>query len=157
MFHLLVSGIKSLIVWFQVIWRDQWWDHSFLFILLRFKLKLMEKGFRDEGHHIGDIKNANEIKICILLLNRIIDDDYFEMVFKHHDKKWGKLKMSFEKTDNKYLQDLKLTHPNVKTKSDDVVEEKESKRLFNLAEYLHRQDIEYLFHIINRKIRCWWN
>jgi len=37
------QGIKSLIIWFPVIWKDRWWDQYFIYVVLRHKLHLMEK------------------------------------------------------------------------------------------------------------------
>ena len=70
------QGIKSLFIWFKVIWNDRSWDWVFIFYILRKKLELMEHTFRVHGHAVDSEKTAHEIKICKLLLDRLIKADY---------------------------------------------------------------------------------
>lgn len=70
-------GIANLKYWFYIIWGDRWWDFSFIYLILRHKLKRMEKGFREQGITMNASKDAHNIKICILLLDRLIKNDYY--------------------------------------------------------------------------------
>ncbi len=69
-------GVKNLIIWFPIIWKDRWWDYYFLFVLLRKKLSIMEKNFRKYGMYLYAEKDADKMKKCLLVLNRLIEDDY---------------------------------------------------------------------------------
>jgi len=153
----LVYRIKNLIKWFSIIWNDQYYDEIFIFNILRHKLKQMEGGFKKHSHHVGGNRVMKELRTCIILLTRIIDNEYLSMVFQGHDKKWGKLRHYSKKTVNPYLNELCFTRENVKDEKDALYETKESQRLFERAEYLHEQDIIYLFHIMRKKIRTWWD
>ena len=76
------TGIKNLIIWLPIIWKDRWWDYTFLYEILRFKLILMEKKFRNYGIHKFADRDADNIKRCIMILNRILDDNYYENFIK---------------------------------------------------------------------------
>ena len=56
-------GIKNLIIWFPVIWKDRWWDHYFLYVMLHKKLSLMEHNLRNYGCHVRAEEDAKKIKI----------------------------------------------------------------------------------------------
>jgi hypothetical protein len=114
------QGIKNLILWFVVVWHDRWWDHSFLYSILRHKLNQMEKKFKCCGVSARSKKDAKNMRICVLLLDRLINDDYFD----YEDKRgWEtKFRLSFEK-----------------------------------EEQMINQDLDLLFKILRKQIRCWWD
>ena len=62
----IIPGIENVIMWLPVIWRDRWWDYSFLFSILKRKLEFMEEGFRKYGVSVRAEKDAKKMKICIL-------------------------------------------------------------------------------------------
>jgi hypothetical protein len=71
-------GIKNLFVWFKIIWNDRQWDYIFLLELLKFKLALMEKEFRNYGHHLNSNKDAYNMHIACLVLDRLLKEAYYE-------------------------------------------------------------------------------
>lgn len=74
----LKRGIKNLIYWFPVIYKDWDWDYSYLYELEYHKLKSMCNSF--EKYAISDgTKEIKQMKICIALLEIILDkDELFE-------------------------------------------------------------------------------
>ena len=151
------QGVESLFLWFKVIWNDRNWDQYFIYVILRHKLILMEKNIRN-GHTVGCDKEADNIKICILILDRIINDVYFEMVFDKHAAKWGEPKLEF--TDSEKYPDCKtidVVYKNVKTEKDKEQESKDFKRASNHERYLKQQDLDYLFKIMRKHIESWWD
>ena len=145
-------GIKNLVNWFPIIWNDRQWDHSFFYEIMRFKLNKMEKYLRHNGHHIGSEKSANKIKVCVMLLNRLMEDNYHDLIFRPHDKKWGESKMYVK--DDGYVE---IDYPNVKTDEDKVNQKKDFRNRMSGVEYLNKQDLDYLFSILNKHIRNWWD
>lgn len=124
---------------------------------MRFKINSMEENFREKGCFVGHKKVASSMKTCVLLLDRIIKDEYTEIAFKFHDKKWGELEVFFGDTDDRKLQEITTTRPNVKNKENKIQEKKEWKRCADLWHYLEKQDIDYLFHVMKRTIFNWWD
>jgi len=146
-------NIKRLLYWLPIIWKDRDWDEHFFFVILQHKLKSMEKYFRKNAHFIGMEKEAKKIKICVQILNRIIDDNYLDLAFRQHEQKWGKLKLDF-KGKLKNEVDIYRTKTTPETKAQEAIE---SKQYHELEEYLRKQDLTYLFYLINKYIRGWWD
>jgi len=150
-------GIGNLIRWFPVIWKDRWWDHYFIYPILHKKLSVMENHFREDGHHVYHEKDADKIRVCVLLLKRIMDDDYMENAFKKHDEKWGDSEMMFVPTENSELSEMKINYENIITDKDKEQERKDFKYAMEKEEYPRKQDIDLLFKMMSKHIRSWWD
>ena len=145
-------GIKNLIRWFPVIWNDRQWDSYYFFKIIRRKLEIMEPFYRYDAMVLRREKEADRMKVCIMLLDRIIKDNYHEMAYKKFDKKWGESEMLFNEDGS-----LNIAYENVKTEEDEKNKNKDIKESHNKEEFLINQDIEYLFKILNKRIRFWWD
>jgi len=156
-FRNIKYGVRNLIKWFPVIWNDRDWDFFFIWTILHKKLELMEKEIRVNGHHKNNIRDANQIKLCVNLLKRLIDDQYHENVFIHHEKKWGKSHMKWEPTEDPELQSLHIIRDNVNTDEEKEQETKEFQRLSPKVEELRQQDINHLFDYMKKHILGWWD
>ena len=84
----LKERIVNLIGWIPTIWKDKQYDNVFIFEILKKKLELTEKYTRNTGHLERSVYDANRMKLCIKLLDRIINGyysmkayDYFESDF----------------------------------------------------------------------------
>ena len=72
-------GFKNLGYWLPVIWNDRDWDYWFIYRILRHKLKSVYNEF-EYGPKIVEKQEdmALEVAHCISILDRLIDDRYFE-------------------------------------------------------------------------------
>jgi hypothetical protein len=75
----LPYGIRNLIRWFPLIWRDRDWDYCYLADLMRFKMLRMADLQRRWGHHVGAERHARQLRICAALCQRISEDNYIQM------------------------------------------------------------------------------
>jgi len=150
-------GIKNLRRWFKIIWSDRDYDPYFIYTVLHHKLSLMEHFIRHDGHHLYAKRDADQIKKCVLILNRLIEDDYHENAFKDHERKWGVPEMEWTPIDNGELSELHINYPNVKTEKDKETERKEFKRVCEHENILREQDLEILFGSMRKHIRGWWD
>ena len=156
--HDLKAGIRNLIVWFPVIWQDRWWDYYFFYRILRHKLFLMEKSFRKHGCSVTSPQEADNMKLCVLLLDRLLKDEYHEMTMKKHDEKWGEAELNCDPLEkNPDLYELRITHKNVKTEKDQEEERKMFKNAIEHEEYLKGQDLDLLFKTMRKYIQGWWD
>lgn len=150
-------GIENLIYWFKIIWTDRNWDSYYIFEILRHKLIKMEEIFREEGMHVDANKDADKMKVCILLLNRIINDNYWELAGgEKHWEKWGTPQFSSEPIDDEFSR-LIVTHKNCKTEEDEKQMNKEFRGICKHEYKLSKQDIKYLFHLMAKHILTWWD
>jgi len=141
-----------------IVWKDRDWDYMFLYKILRFKLSNMEECLRNHSHYIGSEKDADKIKICINLIDRIMDDKYYDMVFNKHNKKWGKPEFNWiSMKDGPDYSQLEIKRLNVITDKDKEQEKKEYHNLLNIENNLKQQDVDYLFETIRKYHQKWWD
>jgi hypothetical protein len=127
-------GLRNLILWLPIIWKDRDWDHYFLFKIIRRKLELMEKFFREYALHIGAEKDAEDMKVCVLLLDRIIEGNYLERAERYLP---GKSLLAFDRSD--YRKEIK-------------------RRLWiERAKMLRQQDLEYFGKLFSKHSFSWWD
>ena len=157
LWYSLKLGIENLFKWTPVIWRDRDWDHHFLFEILAFKISNMERSFRKYGHHVEAEKDANNMSMCVETLHRLMEEDYQKKAFKKHDEKWGEPSLKFIDSDKKDFKQLLIERPNVKTKEDEEQERKEFRYCLKEEERLTKQDIDYIFDMLKKHIREWWD
>ena len=151
-------GIRNLIRWFPIIWYDRNWDHYFIYRMLRYKLYLMEKHIRTFGHHVDHIRDANKIRTCMLLLDRLIDDIHHDMAFKRYHEKWGRPDMHFVDSEScPGFKRVEFTHENVKTEEDERLREKEYRFYLDAEDALKKQDLDMLFKLMRKHIESWWD
>jgi len=75
--RLVLYGSQNLIKYFNVVWNDRDWDFNYCFRLLKKKLECMENYTRQYGYHEDSVRDADNIKKCIELINKLIEDDYY--------------------------------------------------------------------------------
>ena len=162
-YHNIKNGIPNIFKWLPVIWRNRPWDHYFIYDVLHKQLSLMEEHIRKYGYHVHHKKDAKQIKIAILLIERIMKDEYYENVFKNHDEKWGESHLNWKEMDEEefgYKKDvvaLDITRDNAITKEQKDQERKEFRRLSLKVEEQRKQDINILFEHIKKHIEGWWD
>ena len=152
------NGIRNLINWFPVIWQDRNWDHYFIYVILRKKLQLMEHQIRTYGHHVRNEEDADNIKVCVNLLSRLIEDEYHEMAFGKHDEKWGEIELKTKPLeDNPELYSVDFHRDGIQTEKDKEQERKEFSRAYNHETMLREQDLDLLFKNMRKYIQTWWD
>lgn len=150
-------GTKNLIRWFPTIWNDRNYDQYFIYVILQKKLQLSEKCLRN-GHHMYAEKTADEVKLCSLILDRLIKDEYDLHAFKRHDEKWGEANFNFKEIKDKPgYSSLHITHEKVKTEKDKEEEQKDFKRSYENEQKLKEQDLDLLFKLMRKHIQGWWD
>jgi len=128
--------VRKMIKWYKIIRKDKDYDYEFILIILREKLIDMYEFFNSKNTwSAGAKKNAKKIKLCISLINRILED-------KGHN----------------YIDLAKLNYYTEKNnKEDRKTKIKNENKIMNKASYLLEQDIDLLFKTINQYILDWWD
>ena len=152
------ESIQNLWRWFKIIWKDKDWDHYYLFKIMEFKLKNMERYHLTHSHiKDGDVV-AFKIKICKLLIGRILEDDYCKVQYENHDKRWGKAEFNFSPVlDRPDLESLSINRDKVISKQEHKQSNKEFRLISKHENYMRKQDIRYLFYLMNKHIEGWWD
>lgn len=151
-------GISNLIVWFPVIWLDRQWDQVFFYKILRKKLSLMEKQFRTNGLAITSEDEAKKMKLCVLLLERLLADNYEENAEREFRKRWGEPRMvTTPVPNNERYSELHIVYDSVKTPEHEKQRQREFLNYMQHADNMKKQDLELLFKTIEKNIQGWWD
>jgi len=156
-FYDIKRGIKNLIVWFPTIWKDRDWDHYYLYVIMKKKLERMEYLQRTYGHHVDNEKTADQIKICKLILGRLIEDDYLFNATKYHDEKWGELRLITKPIPETQVCFVEVETTKPLTEKEKIQERKERSAAFKHGENMRKQDLDMLFNIMKKHVEGWWD
>lgn len=84
----MFEGIRNLIKWFPIIWKDRDFDYVFLLLVLQKKLEFMRKSFA-KYDYLRCKKTIHRMRVCELLLDRIIHEDRYLIDGKRYLKPLG--------------------------------------------------------------------
>jgi hypothetical protein len=83
------TGVKNIIYWFPIIWKDRHWDSHYIFEILKHKLKAQANYIGGRGFHTRAHQDARRMRLCVKLMQKIQDDDYaMEYMDYHKDRIW---------------------------------------------------------------------
>ena len=164
-----IQGIKNLIKWFPVIWKDRNYDHDFIFILLEQKLINQSKYIHKKSRHLNANRDAERIMTCVRLIQKV-REEYYHMEYMDYHKSeyhWDEI---IDKPDYKQLRveeisenfdDYFKKYPLVfkKIKSKYVRGSRSEKN--NIAVQMswenHKRAKRLLFKMLNEHIESWWD
>lgn len=169
----LREGIKNIIYWFPIIWKDRNWDHSYIYIMLQHKLKAQAKYIGSKDRHTRAQQDAKRMTICVNLIQKLQDDFYgLEYTDYAEDLHW------FE-TINDGTGNSTWEHENVWEKYDDYFakypliykkvmagegvfplkgrEDDKQVIAMNIAHLNEARAHKLLFKIIEQDINSWWD
>jgi hypothetical protein len=78
-------GIKNLITYFNIIWRDRDWDHVFILELLSFKLEKQAKYLKNRNFHTRSSRDSEIIMTCVRLI-KLIKEDYYNIEYMDYQE-----------------------------------------------------------------------
>jgi competence CoiA-like predicted nuclease len=132
------------------------WDYIYIVDLLRFKLKMTRKLFEKEGHSVAETNNEiiNQILEVEQLLQKVIDDKYYEPFQKEIETRYGKSKLKFGKMKNG-LRELTVKWDLPEEKRNEAITEQ--LRLGELATQMQKDDLKKAFDLMAENIWNWWD
>lgn len=68
--------IKNIRLWLPILKEDQQWDYVYLYEVMKHKLELMEDLQRTVGNSVDAQVYADEMRLVIDALDRLIEEDY---------------------------------------------------------------------------------
>lgn len=128
----LKYGIKNLFKYFKIIWNDRHWDYSFILILLKFKLETIKNSY-SKKHHSTDVPyQLKYINICIILLDRLIENNFLEEELNNLYE--GKEFLEFDENNIPKINDI-----------------------WNRQSILRKKHMKLLMSILEKRIESWWD
>lgn len=171
-----INGVKNLIRWFPIIWRDRDWGHRYIFDILEHKLKSQSKYIGDRDIHISAKRDAEIMLTCVRLMERI-RDGYYESEYTdyHQTEYWfedikdkpgystWESELQSENFDD-YFKKYPLVYKQVLNGKgvfniDNRDSEEETKQVIamNIAHINHDRARKLLFKLMEDNIERWWD
>ena len=166
-----IQGVKNLIKWFPVIWRNRDWDHTFIYDILMFKLEQQAKYIGGKDRHLSAKRDAEIMLLCTKLID-LSSNEFYDMEYMDYNTS------EFNWLDVPYRPDLKeldivetsevyseyfAKYPNmyrrVMNMESPVFELNGSNQVIamNIAYYNNERCHKLLFKLMERNIRRWWD
>jgi len=163
-------GIKNLIRWFKIIWKDRDYDHRYIFDILKIKLKHQAYYIGEKNRHVSAKRDAQLMMTCVRLIDKIQSEFYAHEYMNYHhceylwipledNKDYSTLKINeiWEKFDD-YFKKYKHAYKEV-TKHEKFILENNSKIniAINIGHYMENKANRILFDILENHIHNWWD
>jgi len=179
----LYQGIRNIIRWFPVIWKDRDWDDHYIWQVMMTKLTFQAKYIREKGLHVDNVRDAEKMELCVRLMKLISDEFYTGEYMDYHKSKFHfdpvtkeeldemsedkrklyedcstlRIEEIWEKYDD-YFKKYPHAYKEV-TKTDKYIFDNKSKQTIamNMGYYLHNKARRILFTLLERNIESWWD
>jgi hypothetical protein len=92
-------GLRNFWFWKEVIWNDRWFDFVYMLQIMEKKFEQMEKGW-DNAHYLDSEVEQAEFKRVRELLTLLINDNFLQVAQEDMDKKYGKLELNLDDSDD---------------------------------------------------------
>lgn len=100
-----ITGIKNLIYWFPIIWKDRDFDFHYTYQILKEKLKKQANYLSIKGRHVNVDYDVRNINICIKLIEKL-QNEYYE----HEYSDYHSINFKFIPLPNSSYSELKIEH-----------------------------------------------
>jgi len=78
-------GVKNLIYWFPIIWKDRNWDSHYIFEILKHKLTAQSNYIAEQNRHVNAQTDARDMRLCVELM-KLVDDGFYEGEYADYQK-----------------------------------------------------------------------
>jgi hypothetical protein len=171
-YHKFVKqGVKNIIYWLPIIWKDRHWDHGYIFTILQHKLKAQSKEIGGKDRHTRAQYDSKKMNLCVNLIQKL-QDDFYEMEYMNYakDRHWfepcndgtGNSTWESENIWEEYDQYFRK-YPNIHRRvlnGEGFSSIKGDDKHFvamSIAHMNHDRAHKLLFKILERDIQRWWD
>jgi hypothetical protein len=84
-----MNGVRNLIKWFPVIWKDRDWDYHFIYEIIKVKLKNQADYIGGHDRHVSAKRDAELMRLASRLIQRCQDDHYNMEYFDYHESNFN--------------------------------------------------------------------
>jgi hypothetical protein len=166
----IIDGIKNIIKWFPIIWKDRDYDHSYIFDILKNKLSNQKNYLFKRNHFTSSQRECEIINTCINLIDKI-NTDYYNMEWSDYhtsshewldilegeyaNKGYKEMKSTLiSENFDEYFAKYKLVY--LKIKKLNPNDEKMSLAI-KISHKNHKRCKKLLFSILENNIENWWD
>ena len=82
-------GVKNLIYWFPIIWKDRNWDSGYIFTIMKHKLTSQADYIGRRDFHTRAQIDAKRMRLCVKLIG-LVQDEFYSIEYSdyHKTKHW---------------------------------------------------------------------
>jgi len=168
------TGVKNLIYWLPIIWKDRNWDSHYIFEIMMHKIKAQSKYIGSRDIHTRAKRDAEVMMTCVRLMEKVQDEYYSgEYSDYHKTKHWFEPvpdtdlssweSRILEENFNDYFKKYPLIYKRVINgegifKFDNVVDFENKQRIaMNIGHINHDRARKLLFKLMEQNIERWWD
>jgi hypothetical protein len=144
--------IKNVWLYREFLWTNHWWDYVYLLEMIRTKLTIDRQYYDKYGTSVSSKIYALEMKLCALILERLIRDDYDSELINKHDKKWR-----IDQCNGDDFIDCINNRKNHLTGSEKTQEKLEYLQTIKQINENKDKDFEKVFTYIYKNVQNWWD
>lgn len=163
------EGIKNIFRWLPIIWKDRNWDTHYIWEIFKFKLENQAKYIGDNDRHMSAKRDAEKMRLCVKLMNRLQTEYYSSEYTEYKDSKFHFIPIPnsenyemksellredfdsyFAKYPRIYKQVMEIKNPPFKTDEKIGI-------AINISHINHRRARKLLFRIMEENIERWWD
>ena len=165
----IYRGIKNLIYWFPIIWRDRDWDSSNIYSILATKIEKQARYIDKYGYHLNAKRDAEVMMVCVRLIRKVSSEYYSSEMNEYHETemefipiegstnftvKFIEKHNNFEDYFAKYPKAYKKALTSDKIKDDERIKYSIASEI---ATYNQNKAHKLLFEIVEKNIERWWD
>ena len=166
------QGIKNIIYWLPIIWKDRNWDSHYIFEIMMHKLKAQSKYIGERDIHTRSKRDSEVMMTCVRLMKKVQDEWYsMEYMDYHKTKHWfepcedklgystwksRELEENFDEYFTKYPLIYKRVIDGEGIFKLDGTDDK-NRIAMNIAHINHDRARKLLFKIMEQNIEGWWD
>jgi len=167
------TGIKNIIYWLPIIWKDRNWDNHYIYNILQHKLKAQSKYIGDRDHHVTAKRDAEVMMTCVRLIDKVGDEFYSSEYSDYHkDKHWFNTNekegystwnsRTLEENFDDYFKKYPLIYKRVLAGEGpfqpiSFKQEDKQRIAMNIGHINDKRAQDLLFKIMNENINKWWD
>lgn len=156
--------VYNLYRWFPIIWKDQDWDDSFIFEILKFKLKNQAEYIGYHDRHMSAKRDAEIMMTCVRLIDKI-QQEYYELEYfdyykseinfipsREYSGKYEMVETLISENLDEYFKKYPLIYrcvPDLQAPKKQIAHE--------MSRINGERAHKLLFKILEQNIRRWWD
>jgi hypothetical protein len=165
----IYQGIRNLIYWFPIIWRDRDWDYRYIYDVLGAKIEKQAKYTAKYGNHLSAKRDAEVMMTCTRLMKKVVQEYYSSEVGDYHKTEWefipiegsNSSTLKFNEMSNNF-EDYFAKYPSACKKvmalEGTTEGERDKKSIaFKISTYNQSKAHKLLFKILENNMERWWD
>ena len=153
------KGIRNLIKWFPIVWKDRDYDHSYIMYTLRFKIQNTADYIEKHKRYEGWERDVERMRLCLRLFDAL-EKDIFESEYNNYYETRGYVDERGFYQQEVLRDDLDTylkKYPNYYRKLSDKDKERSVWAAIMISHARQQRASDLLFELIKRNIYFWWD